>query len=172
MKRISGFTLLELMVAISVAAILLTIGIPSFTSSIRRNQSVSDANALLGLLTLARSEAVKTDRIVTLCTSTDGKTCDSSAAWSQGYVILSGSEIVKGAAPFSTGSSITASSNVVSFNGSGNAGTVAGPTFTSGGDVFTVAPPQITTDSMRCVYVYQTGRATIIKPANTPQSCG
>ena len=55
----SGFTLMELMVTIAIAAILVGIAIPSFTSIITSNRLTTSANELVTALNLARSEAVK-----------------------------------------------------------------------------------------------------------------
>jgi type IV fimbrial biogenesis protein FimT len=54
-----GFTIIELMVAISIAAILLSVAIPSFSSVIRSTRLTTYANELVASLNLARSEAVK-----------------------------------------------------------------------------------------------------------------
>ena len=55
----SGFTLIELMITVSIAAILLGIAIPSFTSTITSNRLTTNANELVTALNLARSEAIK-----------------------------------------------------------------------------------------------------------------
>ena len=55
----SGFTLLELMITIAIAAVLAGIAIPSFKSSISSNRLTTNANELVTALNLARSEAVK-----------------------------------------------------------------------------------------------------------------
>jgi len=54
-----GFTLIELMVTVSIAAILLGMAIPSFTSTITSNRLTTNANELVTALNLARSEAIK-----------------------------------------------------------------------------------------------------------------
>lgn len=55
----SGFTLIELMVTLAVAAIVLTIGIPSFQELVNNNRLTTGTNQLVTALNLARSEAVK-----------------------------------------------------------------------------------------------------------------
>lgn len=55
----NGFTLLELLAAIAIAAILMGIGIPSFNSFIRDSTLRTDTNALSSSFALARSEAIR-----------------------------------------------------------------------------------------------------------------
>lgn len=186
MKRNSGFTLLELMVGVAVAAILLAVGIPSFTSSVKQNQAASDANALLTALTLTRSEAITRATNVTLCVSSDGSTCDSAsgASWSEGYRLYytppSGTAVtLKTEVPLSKASSISAGSSfakAVSFNGIGGAGSVDGSSgaFTPATDTFTVLPnnlPASLNSYARCVSVYRAGRIYIKKPDPTTLAC-
>lgn len=71
MKKITGFTLVELMVTLMVASILLAIGVPSFIDAIRRNRTISQANELVTALNLARSEAVKRGMQVSVSPSGD-----------------------------------------------------------------------------------------------------
>jgi len=66
-KLQKGFTLIELFVALAVAAILLGIGIPSFSGAIKNSQISSDTNEITRALFLARSEAVKSNELVTVC---------------------------------------------------------------------------------------------------------
>lgn len=54
-----GFTLIELMVTVTIAMILVMLAAPSFNDLIQRNRMTSQANDLLSLFQYARSEAVK-----------------------------------------------------------------------------------------------------------------
>lgn len=57
--RSTGFTLIELVVTLAVAAIILGMVVPSFQNLIRNNQVSTEANAFMGAVQFARSEAVK-----------------------------------------------------------------------------------------------------------------
>jgi type IV fimbrial biogenesis protein FimT len=58
-----GVTLIELIIAVAVLAILITVAAPSFREISLRNRATSIANSLLADLALARNEAVKTARM-------------------------------------------------------------------------------------------------------------
>jgi type IV fimbrial biogenesis protein FimT len=55
----SGFTLIELMITVSILGILLGIGLPSFVTFINNNKITAEANSLIYSLQMARSEAIK-----------------------------------------------------------------------------------------------------------------
>jgi type IV fimbrial biogenesis protein FimT len=57
--RGAGFTVAELMVVLAVAAILLTIAVPSLQSSLQLNRLDAASNQFVAVLATARSEAVK-----------------------------------------------------------------------------------------------------------------
>ncbi|MCR6650532.1 MAG: GspH/FimT family pseudopilin [Cellvibrionaceae bacterium] len=82
-----GFTLIELMVVIIIAAILLTIAVPSFSSLIKRNNVDSLQSKLSSALATARTEAASRNRIITICASNAGQTaCDDN--WSNGWIVF------------------------------------------------------------------------------------
>ena len=54
-----GFTLVELMVTLAVAAIILAIAAPSFSQMIRDHRLITTANDFMGTMQLARSEAIR-----------------------------------------------------------------------------------------------------------------
>jgi type IV fimbrial biogenesis protein FimT len=80
MKNASrGFTLLELMVVLAVAAVILSIGVPSFNDFRRNSRITGVANDFLGAVQSARSEAIKRQVPVAVCPSdnpaADDATC-------------------------------------------------------------------------------------------------
>lgn len=84
----SGFSLLELMVTLTVAAILLLIAVPSFRDAIHRNQVSSASNALLAGLSYARTEAINRSQLVSMCPSSDGTSCTvGGQAFDPGWII-------------------------------------------------------------------------------------
>ena len=95
--RARGFTLLELMVTISVAAMVLAIGVPSFVDLVRNNRAATNVNELLTAFAIARSESIKRGSNVSVCRSSDGATC--TAAWSDGWIVFSDNAATDTAAP-------------------------------------------------------------------------
>lgn len=87
-RRLDGFTLLELMVTLAVAAILVTIAIPSYRGLVQRNTLTASVNDLVGDLNYARSEAVTRGQNVYLCKSKDEATCETDGDWSQGWIVF------------------------------------------------------------------------------------
>jgi len=84
----SGFTLIELIVVMAVAAILLGVGVPSFTSAIKNSRQSSTYQSIVGALYLARSEAVKRSNMITVCARKSATACDTSADWKQGWIVF------------------------------------------------------------------------------------
>lgn len=87
-----GFTLIELMVTISVLAILLTIAVPSFQSFVLNSRLTATTNDLASALAIARSEAVKRATRVTVCKSSNTETanpsCSTAANWQDGWIVF------------------------------------------------------------------------------------
>lgn len=81
-KAQSGFTLLELMLVVTIAGLLLGFGVPAMGNFFRNARITGAANDVMGGLHFARSEAIKRRIPVTLCTSADplnnNPVCDAS----------------------------------------------------------------------------------------------
>lgn len=85
----SGFTLIELMVTLAVAAVVLTLGVPSFQQTIQNNRLVTQANNLIAALNMARSEAIKRGTNVTLCKrNSAGTACNNAGNWEGGWLLF------------------------------------------------------------------------------------
>jgi type IV fimbrial biogenesis protein FimT len=84
----AGFTLLELMVAVGIAAIVLAVGVPSFSSSIDNQRMTSATNDLVMTMNLAKSEAIKRVAYVSVCKSSNGATCTAGSDWNQGWIVF------------------------------------------------------------------------------------
>jgi type IV fimbrial biogenesis protein FimT len=85
-----GVTLLELMIALSVLAVLLAIGVPSYNNISRGNQIAAQSSTLLQTFTLARSEALKRGLRVSVCpiANDDTSTCLTAADWAGGWMVF------------------------------------------------------------------------------------
>lgn len=84
----AGFTLMELLVTIAIAAILLAVGVPALSNATLGSTLSGTANSLFATVRLARSEAIKRNARVVLCVSSDGQTCAGSGGWEQGWILF------------------------------------------------------------------------------------
>lgn len=85
-----GFTLVELMVTLAVAAILATIAAPMLTGFLARSQMNAVANDFTGALQLARLEAVSRNTCVAVCrrAPTGAAQCaGDDGAWNAGWIV-------------------------------------------------------------------------------------
>nr|WP_162560104.1 GspH/FimT family pseudopilin [Methylotetracoccus oryzae] len=77
------------MVTIAVAAIVLSLAVPSFRETIANNRTTLLANDLTADLTVARSEAIKRNAPVTVCKrNSDGTACNNGGTWNDGWLVF------------------------------------------------------------------------------------
>lgn len=81
-----GFTLIELMVVISLLAILTALAVPSFQQTIASTRLSTVTNELYTSLLQAKSEATRRGTRMTVCKSSDGTSCTSGGSWSTGWI--------------------------------------------------------------------------------------
>ena len=83
----AGFTLIELIATVSIATILASIAVPSFSKMIERNRITTGTNELISSLILARSEALKRSINVSLCASNNDTNCNAND-FSEGWIVF------------------------------------------------------------------------------------
>lgn len=93
-RRVTGVTLVELIVVMAIAAILSAIAAPSLTGIVKDNRLRLGANSLQGAFALSRSSAVARSATVTICKSADGESCSASGDWAQGWIVYEGDSSV------------------------------------------------------------------------------
>lgn len=87
MHKKKGFTLIELMVTVSVIGVLLTVGIPSFRYLMQSNHMSTQTNELVTGLATTRSEAVRSNQSTAL-EAIGGD-------WSAGFRIVRGGDTLR-----------------------------------------------------------------------------
>jgi len=85
--RAAGISLLELLIVVAVAGVLLSTGVPGLRSLVQDNRRAAAVNRSVHAIHLARGEAAKRARYVTLCKSGGGRNCaGGNLPWSNGWI--------------------------------------------------------------------------------------
>jgi len=85
--KVSGLTIIELMVTLAVLAVLVTVSAPNLQSMIFNWRLTASANDLLADLSTARGQAATLGVPVTVCASANAANCG--GAWTQGRIVFS-----------------------------------------------------------------------------------
>jgi type IV fimbrial biogenesis protein FimT len=173
MNRQIGFTLVELMVTVAIAAIVLTLGVPAFQETINSSRLTSTANEFVTALNLARSEAVKRSVRVTVCKSADGATCAAGGGYEQGWIVFvdpnnnatvdAGEQVIRAYGPLSGG--LTLIGRVV--NNVDNVGNFVSYTSSGSSKLATGAFQAGTLDLCRANYTTQSRQIVIARGGRT-----
>ena len=88
MARAKGFTLVELMVVVSVLAVLAGVAVPALAALLDAQRTSAAMSSLVGHMQLARMAAVTQRRPVILCPSEDGERCAPGGDWTGGWMMF------------------------------------------------------------------------------------
>lgn len=87
-SRKSGYSLLELLVTLALAALIFGLGLPSLAQLAADKRLRVETDALFHAVHLARKRSVTRHRVITICPSIDGAYCDTENRWSQGWIVF------------------------------------------------------------------------------------
>ena len=106
-----GFTLVELLITLSIAAILMALAVPNFSSTIKSSRITTQANELVSSLNYARSEAIRRGTNVTASRA--------DVNWQNGWVIASGGTALRIHEAFDGTSTLEGTATTVTYRGTG-----------------------------------------------------
>jgi type IV fimbrial biogenesis protein FimT len=90
-KPDSGFTQIEMMIAIAILAILTVVAMPAVGSFMQRNTLLGASNSMITSLNFTRSQAVTSNQRIIMCASSnihsDDPLCDGGNQWHDGWLI-------------------------------------------------------------------------------------
>ena len=83
-----GFSLIELLITVAIAAILLSLAAPNFREMLVKRSVQAAAETLASDMRYARSEALKRATPTVMCQSADGAKCATAVgSWSDGWIV-------------------------------------------------------------------------------------
>ena len=85
---VAAFTLVELVVALAIAALLAAVALPAFSDWLGAYQLANHAKHLAESMTRARTEAIRRGHRVNLCKSPDQHHCATQGSWDAGFVVF------------------------------------------------------------------------------------
>jgi type IV fimbrial biogenesis protein FimT len=86
--REHGYTLYELLMTLTLVALVLLLGIPSFSGTVARHRISVEIDALFHAIHLARKESVMQRQVVSICPSSNGLDCEPGRDWSIGWLMF------------------------------------------------------------------------------------
>ena len=148
-----GFTLVELLITLAIAAIILSMAVPSFSSIITNNRITTQTNELISSLSYARSEAVRRSELISLNSG--------SADWHTGWTIQDNlNNVIRNHPAFDGASTLTGPAVPITYLATG---------FVAGGNEIEFTLCDDSPDSTgRSILISVTGRASVTDtPCNT-----
>lgn len=86
-RRQNGFTLIELMIAVALTGLLLSMAVPAMNMFVSNARQTGTINDFVSSMHIARSTAITTNTRVTICPSSDGADCED-VSWNEGWIVF------------------------------------------------------------------------------------
>ncbi|WP_368923646.1 GspH/FimT family pseudopilin [Comamonas aquatica] len=167
LKKIKGFTLVEILIVLTILGIFSSLAAPSISSMIRSNRIAGKANIISSSIKVAKSESIKQGKIFTLCPTINFSTCADSNEWNTGWILFSDddnnkepnnpTEIILIQNSLGLEDTITSNKKTVSINHEGFVFDLPA----IGQTIFTIKSSSSDNSTQRCVLINQSGSALI-----------
>ena len=86
--RHCGYSLLELVSVMGVIAAMMTLVVPTFSTSLAQGRVITASHDMMADLQTARFTAISRQQIVVVCPSTDGNACANNPRWETGWILF------------------------------------------------------------------------------------
>jgi type IV fimbrial biogenesis protein FimT len=83
-----GFTMVELMIVVVIMGIVVALALPSMQTAILSNKLSSYSQNFTASVGMAKSEAIKRNKAIKLCRTSDGTACASTGNFQQGWMVF------------------------------------------------------------------------------------
>jgi type IV fimbrial biogenesis protein FimT len=87
MKKVRGFTMIELMFVLAVGAILVSVALPAMQGFVSNSRQTGAMNDFVASMHLARNTAITTNARVTMCASSNQTSCET-VTWDSGWILF------------------------------------------------------------------------------------
>jgi len=87
-----GFTLYELLLTLALVSILVSLSVPAFSKMLARSRQVTELNGLFHAIHMARKESIRRRQVMTVCASSDGRSCLADRDWSSGWILFNNAD--------------------------------------------------------------------------------
>lgn len=153
MKKVSGFTLIELIITLAVGAVVVTIAVPAFTNVIKSNRLTAQVNMFVTSMNYARSEAINRRQNYSVVAE--------NGDWTQGWTIQdAGGNPVRTSPALHATSHFDTDQGIATFTYLPN-GRISGGTIGSDVDTLTMCDDR-TNERGRQITISPAGRITVV----------
>ena len=160
-----GITFIEFLVTLLIAAMFISLAVPSYYSFIQNNKVVGITNKLAASFNFARMEAIKRGSKISICSASNAAltSCGSTSQWAQGWIVFtdadqnnaieSNNDLLKVHEPLPAGVTVTSNLAIVNYSTSGF--------LTSGTLTMTIRAQGCTGNNARTLSISNSGRLSI-----------